>query len=200
MGDHSQRVEAILTSALDLAESGGVAGVTTAALARRLQFTEAALYRYFSGKGAIIAASLRYLGERLFTTMLIELMPEAVGHGQAVEQQLTQHAERFAYREGLLLELLVAAAGGRDPDLHAAGDAFVHQYAQRMAEYFAALQRQGTIGAAASADELSRLWVCQLLGGFVRTRLTREVWDPIGQTGFAAFLGHLRALVAVASA
>ncbi len=187
------RSEAIVNAALDIAEARGLAGITTSALARRFHFTEAALYRYFPGKAAIIASGLKHLGERLLATMLIELMPDAVLHGQTIEVQLTGHVRRFAARQGLLLELLIAAAGGRDQQIQEAGDAFLHEYSTQIGNYFAGLRSQGLIDAAAPADELGRLWTCQLLGSFVRCRLTREPWDPARQPGFDAFLGQMRA-------
>ncbi len=200
MSDHSAREEAIVSTTLDLAEERGVAGVTTAGLARRLQFTEAALYRYFPGKAAIIAASLRNLGERLFATMLLELMPEAVQHGQGVHEQLDRHARRFALRNGLLIELLLAAAGGRDEELHTAAGGFLHEYGQQMTEYFDRLQHLGLVATTAAPTDLSRLWVCQLLGGFIRCRLERECWDAVEQPGFHAFVAGLRAPSAVVTA
>jgi AcrR family transcriptional regulator len=199
MTDHAMREEAIIKTALDLAEDRGVAGVTTAGLARRLQFTEAALYRYFPGKAAIIAAALRHLAERLFATMLLELMPDAVQHGHAVAFQIERHAQRFALRKGLLLELLICAAGGRDEVLQSAGDQFLQEYRRQMTMYFEELQRLQLIGAVMAPAELSRLWICQLLGGFVQCRLTREAWNPVQQAGFQAFLGQLRSASAVAA-
>ena len=89
------RVDRIIEAALDQAEEHGVPGVTTASLAHRLEFTEAALYRYFPGKGAILAAALDYLTERLLATMLLELMPESAGTF-GVEFQLDRHIRRFA--------------------------------------------------------------------------------------------------------
>jgi AcrR family transcriptional regulator len=192
MNDHAMREAAIVATALELAEQHGVARVTTAGMARRLKFTEAALYRYFPGKGAIIAASLRQMGERLFATMLLELMPEAVQHGHAVELQLERHIQRFALRGGLLLELLLFAAGGREDVLHAAGNEFLREYDQRMSAYFKELNDLHLLGSTNSPSELARLWVCQLLGGFMRCRLAREHWDPVEQAGFQAFLGQLR--------
>jgi AcrR family transcriptional regulator len=192
MPDHSAREEAIVTTAIELAEANGVAGVTTAALARRLQFTEAALYRYFPGKAAIIAAALRHQTERLFATMLLELMPEAVQNGQTVRPQLERHLHRFVNHNGLLLELLISAAGGRDKALQVAGGEVLHEYDRRMTDYFGQLQRFGLIGTHMPAAEISRLWVCQLLGGFVRCRLAGESWDPVHQPGFQAFAGQLR--------
>ncbi|OYV97593.1 MAG: hypothetical protein B7Z68_03045 [Acidobacteria bacterium 21-70-11] len=138
MSDHAVREEAIIATALELAENRGVAGVTTAALARNLEFTEAALYRYFPSKGAIIAATLRHLGNRLFATMMLELMPEAVGHGHAIHSQLERHIQRFTLKSGLLVELLLCAAGGREQELQATGCDFLQRYGERMAEYGAA--------------------------------------------------------------
>ena len=192
MSDHSAREEAIVTAAIELGEANGVAGVTTAALARRLEFTEAALYRYFPGKSAIIAAVIRHQSERLFATMLLELMPEAVQFGQAVRPQLERHLHRFLNHNGLLIELLISAAGGRDETLQTAGAEVLHEYDQRMTAYFRELQRLGLIGAHAPTAGLSRLWVCQLLGGFVSCRLSGENWDPLQQPGFQAFAAQLR--------
>ncbi|OFV83188.1 MAG: hypothetical protein A2Y78_05040 [Acidobacteria bacterium RBG_13_68_16] len=199
MSDHAARQEAIVATALDLAESRGVAGVTTAALARRLQFTEAALYRYFPGKGAIIAAALRHMAERLFATMLLELMPEAVPKGHAAHLQLQRHIQRFGLRNGLLLELLLNASGNRDEALQIAGGELLQEYTRRMTAYFTQLQELRFTSTASPPEELARLWVCQLLGGFVRCRLAREPWDPVEQPGFHAFLAQLQSSVSLAA-
>jgi AcrR family transcriptional regulator len=192
MNDHAMREQAIVATAIDLAEDRGVAGVTTAGLARRLHFTEAALYRYFPGKGAIIAAALRHLAERLFATMLLELMPEAVPQGHALQLQIQRHIQRFALRKGLLLELLLFASGNREETLQIAGGEFLQEYTHRMTAYFKQLQELRLTSTATPPSELARLWVCQLLGGYVRCRLAREPWDPVDQAGFQAFLTQLQ--------
>ncbi len=192
MNDHAMREQAIVATAIDLAEDRGVAGVTTAGLARRLHFTEAALYRYFPGKGAIIAAALRHLAERLFATMLLELMPEAIPQGHALQLQIQRHIQRFALRKGLLLELLLFASGNREETLQVAGGEFLQEYTHRMTAYFKQLQELRLTSTATPPSELARLWVCQLLGGYVRCRLAREPWDPVDQAGFQAFLMQLQ--------
>jgi AcrR family transcriptional regulator len=199
VSDRTNREEAIVATALDLAEDRGVAGVTTAGLARRLHFTEAALYRYFPGKGAIIAAALRNIAERLFATMLLELMPESVTHGQALESQLESHLQRFAFRKGLLLELLVAAAGGREAALQSAGSEILQEYGERMLAYFRKLREANLIGPTPPPEELTRLWTCQLLGGFVRCRLNGQPWRPLQQAGFQAFLSQITRNASVAA-
>jgi TetR/AcrR family transcriptional regulator len=192
MNDHTAREESIIATTLDLAEERGVAGVTTAALARRLEFTEAALYRYFPSKGAIIAASLRHLGNRLFATMMLELMPESVGHGHTFQPQLERHIRRFALRNGLLVELLLSAASGREAELQATGFDFLQSYGERMTEYFRQLHALDQLVATTPPSERARLWICQLLGGFVTAHLAREAWDPVRNPGFQAFAASLQ--------
>jgi AcrR family transcriptional regulator len=181
-----------VNAALELAERHSVAGVTTAALAERLEFTEAALYRYFPGKGAIIAAALHHAGERLFATMMLELLPEATQHGQNCEEQLARHAKRFSLRGGLLLELVICAAATHESVLRTAGSEFLHAYGQRMTQYLGGLRERDLTASALSPEELARLWICQLLGGFVRYRLGRERWDPVANPGFRAFVAQLQ--------
>jgi AcrR family transcriptional regulator len=191
MRENPTRVEAIVEAALDLAEERGVGGITTASLANKLEFTEAALYRYFPGKDAIIAAAMRHLADRLFATMLLELAPSsASGHDPA--HQLERHIARFTYRSGLLLELLMHGAGGRDSHLQQSGHSFLEEYSARIDEYFESLTQASLLASSSSTQELTRLWICQLLGGFVRVRLMGETWDPTAQPGFTSFMAHLR--------
>jgi len=187
----SYRFEEITSVAVELAEHHGVGGVTTAALARRLKFTEAALYRHFPGKNAILAAALNYLADRLLATMLLELAPEAAASPAEVTVQLQRHVKRFAAGDGLLLEFLLHAATSRGEELRVAGERFLREYIGRVEAYFGAGPVDG------DEKELARLWLCQLMGGFVRNRLIGEPWDPIDQPGFHAFLGQLERLPSV---
>lgn len=186
------RSEEIVNHALDLSEARGVAGLTTATLARRLGFTEAALYRYFPGKGSILGACLEHLAEQLFASSVLELQPEAVGEFQSIADQLTRHISRFSSRQGLLIELLIFAAAGQDAPLQDAADAFLQEYVQRLVSYFDQLGELHHIRVFAPPEEIARMWVCQLLGGFVRCRIGRESWDPINQPGFEAFTSQIR--------
>lgn len=192
MPSSTPRAQQILETAMDLAETQGVGGVTTAALARRLEFTEAALYRYYSGKGGILVAALEHLGERLLATMLLEIDVAAVGHGEQVAAQLTHHVNRFAHRQGLLIELLLFAAANRAEELREAANAFMQEYRQRMTVHFAQLQERNLANTAVTPEELGRMWICQLLGGFLHCRLTGEPWQPAEQAGFRAFCHALK--------
>lgn len=187
MSSSTPRAQQILEAAMHLAETQGVGGVTTAALARRLEFTEAALYRYYSGKGGILVAALEHLGERLLATMLLEIDVAAVSHGEHIATQLTHHISRFTHRQGLLVELLLFAGANRAEELREAANAFMQEYRQRMTFYFAQLQERNLVNRAVAPEELGRMWICQLLGSFLHCRLTQEPWRPAEQPGFGAF-------------
>ena len=60
-----------------------------------------------------------------------------------------------------------------------------------MLVYFQLLQERAQVSSEVPAAELSSLWICQLLGGFVRSRLSREPWQPSRLPAFRAFLGRL---------
>ncbi len=193
MTHSAARTDEITLTALQLAEDRGVSGVTTATLARRLGFTEAALYRYFPGKGAILAAVLQHVGERLFVSMSTDLQPLEASAPEDVEQQLGRHIDEFTRHQGLLLELLLTAASGREATLREAAGAFLHEYMQRMETHFDQLREFEKITRTQDADELARMWVCQLLGGFVRCRISHDPWSPTGQPGFVSFIRYLTA-------
>ncbi|MFH1177307.1 MAG: TetR family transcriptional regulator [Acidobacteriota bacterium] len=189
MSQENLRSHQIIDTMLEMLESRGLVQVTTAALARCLGFTEAALYRYFPGKDAIVAAALRQLTEQLLAAMIVELVPELAARSGAAPQ-LERHVQRFAARRGILLELLLAAVTSHSGELTDAANAFLQEYTQRMGVYFQHLQEKALANESWPASELRSAWVCQLLGGFVGARLTQETWEPLVQEGFVSFIRH----------
>jgi len=193
MSQSHSRAQEIVTTIVDLVETRGVGRVTTAALARRLGFTEAALYRYFSGKGAILAAALQQAAEEVFASMPTELPPAAAGEAVGLEQHLASHIHHFTARRGVLLELLLAATTHRESELQEAGRAFLEEYYQRMTWYFESLGGAGVVDSKMRPREMASMWICQLLGGFVRSRLTMEAWEPEKHDGYRAFISRVTA-------
>jgi len=190
---HHDRSEEIVARAIELAQERGVAGVTTAILARRMGFTEAALYRYFPGKAAILGACLDLLAGSLFTTMVTDLDAHGAADNRAIAAQLERHVGHFTAHHGLLLDLIVAAAAARDGGaLQEAADAFVNEYGHRVGAYFRQLQQSALVSRAVSPDDWTRLWTCQLFGGFLKSRISKEDWQPAAQPGFTAFVARVR--------
>ncbi len=192
MSNYSLRRHEILDVALALGEEAGVANVTTTALATRMGFTEAALYRYFTGKTAILAAMLHRVAEDLFAAMAQELAAPTTPGAPSVVAQLEAHAQRFETRRGLLLELLLFAATSRAEQLLETGRAILDEYTGRMATFFAQAGQAQLLAADRDSEELARLWVCQLLGGFLHQRLASQPWSPHTGPGFRAFVAQLR--------
>jgi AcrR family transcriptional regulator len=197
MSQSHSRAQEIIDTIVDLVENRGVGRVTTAALARRLGFTEAALYRYFSGKGAILAAALQQVAESLFASMPLELPPGTDDTPTTIEGQLGGHIRQFTAHHGVLLELLLAATTHRESELQEAGNAFLEEYFQRMTWYFERLAEAGMIARGVRPRELASMWICQLLGGFVRSRLTLEGWEPEKHDGYRGFMARLTAAAGV---
>ncbi len=191
MTNFASRRRDILEAALALAQDRGPAGLTTIALARRLGFTEAALYRYFDGKNAILTGLLYHLAEELFAAMGSELAPEKADGPVAVVEQLRRHVEQLAGRHGIVFALLLHAASSRCEPLLEAGGAVLDEYSQRMTVYFAQAQELGRVSGGLRAEELSMQWVCQLLGGFLRSQLGRSPWAPDRLPGFESFAAQL---------
>jgi AcrR family transcriptional regulator len=191
MSQHHSRTHEIVETTLDLIESRGIGRLTTAALARRLGFTEAALYRYYPGKNAILAATLQRIADAIFLAMATDLAPATDGAPDAVARQLAVHVRRFTEHQGVLLDLLLAGTTSRGGEIQEAGSAFLEEYACRLAAYFDRMEELGLLRAEDRPQELAAMWMCQLIGGFVRSRLTMVRWEPDGHAGFRAFLHRL---------
>jgi AcrR family transcriptional regulator len=193
MSQPHSRSEEIIDTTLELVEGRGISHLTTAALARRLGFTEAALYRYYPGKGAILAATLMRLADEVFLAMAADLALAPGSPSETAAGRLGAHVRRFTAHQGVLLDLLLAGATGRDSELREAGNAFLDEYVCRMAAFFERLAELGLLSPQEQPRELASMWVCQLLGGFVRCRLTLDGWDPEQHEGYRAFGQRLAA-------
>jgi len=193
MSQPHSRPQEIVDTALELIASRGIGHLTTAALARRLGFTEAALYRYYSGKNAILAAALQQVAEEVFRSMAAELAVSGDADARGLEELLGSHIRRFSARHGVLLDLLLAGTTSRTGELQEAGHAFLEEYFHRLAVFFDRAGEMRLTDSATPARDLSSMWICQLLGGFVRSRLTGATWDPERSEGYRGFLtrvGH----------
>jgi len=187
------RAQEIITIALELAEREGIVGVTTARLARRMKFTEAALYRYFSGKAGILASGLDELARHLFATVAIDLMQPGAWQRETPEALLERHLRRFTHRNGLLVTLLIHAGETHDLLMRKVAMDFATEYLERMEAFFTNVL-EGRPSPVAPGT-LAQMWFCQLLGGFLRCRLSNTDWDPLEQSGYKVFLQQLHTLL-----
>lgn len=112
-GRQGERREQILQALAEMLEAPGGERITTAALAARLEVSEAALYRHFASKAQMFEGLIGFVEETLFSRINLITQQEADGLRQA--QQVVQLLLGFAHRNRGMTRVL-------------AGDALVHEH------------------------------------------------------------------------
>ena len=112
-GRQGERREQILQALAEMLEAPGGERITTAALAARLDVSEAALYRHFASKAQMFEGLIGFVEETLFTRINVINQQETDGLRQA--QQVVQLLLGFAHRNRGMTRVL-------------AGDALVHEH------------------------------------------------------------------------
>ncbi len=124
----SARQSEILDRALELVRESGLAALTTKKVAERVGFTEAALYRHFPSKKALVLGLMDRLEQ-----MLVEPIQEIAGDGsQSVSRRLeavVRHHTRLVRDQNSLPILLLAQASvSEDPTLLGRMRSIFHRY------------------------------------------------------------------------
>ncbi len=115
-GESTRQAE-ILDRALELVRESGLAALTTKKVAERVGFTEAAFYRHFPSKKALVLGLI----DRL-EMMLLDPIREIAGDGaRTVPERLAaivrHHTELVRRYNSLPILLLAEASVSEDPDL-----------------------------------------------------------------------------------
>ena len=115
---HTARQEELLELALDLVREVGIAGLTVRRLAERAGFTEAALYRHFHNKQALLLAMVERVSEE---RLLGPLRTIAADRERTPRQRLAavvrHHVSTILALEGLPVLILAEAAAAGDEAL-----------------------------------------------------------------------------------
>jgi TetR/AcrR family transcriptional regulator len=112
-GRQGERREQILQALAEMLEAPGGERITTAALAARLEVSEAALYRHFASKAQMFEGLIGFVEETLFTR--INMIAQQETDGLLQVQQIVQLLLGFAHRNRGMTRVL-------------AGDALVHEH------------------------------------------------------------------------
>ncbi len=114
MERHTPRQEELLDIALDLARDSGIAGLTVRNLASRAGFTEAALYRHFPSKQALLVALMGWIEQRF----LPEAEAIAADRDRPARERLLDvvglHVRTVLEIDGLPILLLAEASSTSD--------------------------------------------------------------------------------------
>lgn len=115
---HTPRQEELLDLALDLVREVGIAGLTVRKLAVRAGFTEAALYRHFHNKQALLLAMVaRVSEERLLAPLRAIAKDSARSPRQRLAAVVRHHVSTILALEGLPVLILAEAAAAGDEEL-----------------------------------------------------------------------------------
>jgi AcrR family transcriptional regulator len=116
------RQREILDHAVTLLREQGLPGLTMRRLAERIGFSEAALYRHFANKGALLAAIMdRLAEERLLTPVRRIAQDEERSAGERLRAVLEHQLTTLAELEGVPILFLAEALAAGDEELLARG-------------------------------------------------------------------------------
>ncbi|MDE3011107.1 MAG: nucleoid occlusion factor SlmA [Pseudomonadota bacterium] len=172
-GRQGERREQILQALAEMLEAPGGEKVTTAALAARLEVSEAALYRHFASKAQMFEGLIGFVEETLFTR--INLIAQQEPDGLLQVHQVIQLLLGFAHRNRGMTRVL-------------AGDALVHEHERLRArvnqihDRIEATLRQSlrlAVGAHGLPGDLDVAAAAALLLAWVEGR-----WQQFARSGF----------------
>lgn len=105
----TERQAEILDHAFALIEESGLGRLTLRRVAERVGFTEAAIYRHFPNKAALVDALLRTLGGRLLGPIRAAAAERSLPPRERIERMVRHHVRLLRETRGLPI-LLVAEA------------------------------------------------------------------------------------------
>ncbi len=154
-GSRSVKQQEILDKTLELVRKNGLAGLTTKKIAEKVGFTEAALYRHFPTKNALINGLIDRLED-----MLIGPIREIAGDREVpvevrLERILSHHAKLVYEQNSLPILLLAEATASGDPELLGRMRSILHEYLSVLEGLIREVQTGGSVDKTPKEDCLS---------------------------------------------
>ncbi len=115
--DKTRREDQILAHALDVVRESGLASLTMKKVAERVGFTEAAAYRYFPSKRALVEGLLDRLGGLFVTGVRAIAADTATSRRDRLRRVLRMHLEFVTRTNGLPVLVIAEAAATGDAEL-----------------------------------------------------------------------------------
>jgi AcrR family transcriptional regulator len=107
----------ILACTMDLVRGGGLGALTTRRIAEKVGFTEAALYRHFPSKQALILGMMDRLDEMLLGPIEDIALDESASVVQRIERIVRHHTDIIRRHKSLPILLLAEASVSEDEEL-----------------------------------------------------------------------------------
>jgi TetR/AcrR family transcriptional regulator len=160
----------ILQTLASMLEQPSPEKITTAALAKRLDVSEAALYRHFASKAQMYEGLIEFIEQTLFSliTKITGETPEPVEQVEAILNMLLGFAKK---NPGMTRVLIGDALVNEDPRLQKR----INQLVDRIEAQLRQCLRFARPGADTDANPLANLLICFVLGR----------WHQFAKNGFS---------------
>ena len=160
----------ILQTLASMLEEPSPEKITTAALAKRLEVSEAALYRHFASKAQMYEGLIEFIEQTLFT-LVTKITGEKSDPMQQVEAILTMLLGFAKKNPGMSRVLIGDALVNEDPRLQKR----INQLIDRLEAQLRQCLRFARPGAESAANPLANLLICFVLGR----------WHQFAKSGFS---------------
>ena len=166
-GKTGERKHQILQTLAEMLEQPLSARITTAALAARLELSEAALYRHFASKAQMFEGLFEFIENTIFslTNQIIANEPDGLQQAKKITLMMLTFAER---NRGMTRVLTGDALVNEDARLQARAS----QITERIDATFRQCLRQavstGSLSASSETTAIAALLTQQVIGGWLR--------------------------------
>jgi len=113
----SPRQEEIIDRTIELVRVGGLGGLTTRKIAERVGFTEAALFRHYPSKQALLLGLMDRLEQMLVAPIRAIADDAGVPAPERLERMIRHHTKVVRQHDSLPIMLLAEASASGDPAL-----------------------------------------------------------------------------------
>jgi len=142
---NTPRQEEILERTLELVREGGLGGLTTKRIAERMGFTEAALYRHYPTKQALLLSLMDRLEDLLVAPIRAIAGDPSVSAADRLEGMVRHHTKVVREHDSLPILLLAEASASGDTALLDRMRAIFHAYLSLLEGVAREGQRRGEI-------------------------------------------------------
>ncbi|RLB15260.1 MAG: hypothetical protein DRG82_11995 [Deltaproteobacteria bacterium] len=122
------RQEEILDRAMDLVKESGLGALTTRKIAEKMGFSEAALYRHFPTKKALVNGLMERLDQMLLGPVQEIAADDSLSHLERLKRILLHHVHLVREQNSLPILLLAEASATDDPTLLGRMRSILHTY------------------------------------------------------------------------
>ena len=165
------RQDEILERTLELVREGGLGGLTTRRIAERVGFTEAALFRHYPTKQALLLALMDRLEDMLLGPIRTIASDPSLSAPERLEGMVRHHTRLVREHDSLPILLLAEASASGDPALLDRMRSIFHGYLSLLEGVAREGQANGEVTRGVQPDCLAILLLGAPAGLAIRHRL-----------------------------